>query len=109
MLIPMKNIIWVQRFDKENEPYEYYLNPKITKYSDLKRNCGEGCLSVPIIKDTTETRSYAILLEYDKLDKTHHTEMIEDFTAVIFQHEIDHLNGIIFLDRFKYSVLSIFI
>ena len=95
----LKNIIWVQRFDKEGEPFEYYLNPKITQYSDLKQDCREGCLSVPVIKDTTRTRSYAILLAYDKLDKTHHTEMIEDFTAVIFQHEIDHLNGILFLDR----------
>ena len=95
----LKNIIWVQRFDKEGEPFEYYLNPKITQYSDLKQDCREGCLSVPVIKDTTRTRSYAILLAYDKLDKTHHTEMIEDFTAVIFQHEIDHLSGILFLDR----------
>jgi len=95
----LKNIIWVQRFDKDGEPFEYYLNPKILKYSELKQDCREGCLSVPDIRDTTATRSYAILLEYDKLDKTHHTEMIEDFTAVIFQHEIDHLNGVIFLDR----------
>ncbi len=38
-----------------------------------------------------------ILIEYDKMDKTHHVEMIEDFTAIIFQHEIDHLNGVLYL------------
>lgn len=95
----LKNVIWVQRFDKEGEPFEYYINPKIIKYSALKQDCREGCLSIPIIKDTTKTRAYAILLEYDKLDKSHHTEMVEGFTAVIFQHEIDHLNGILFTDR----------
>jgi len=47
--------------------------------------------------DTLNTRAYAILIEYDKMDKTHHVEMIEDFTAVIFQHEIDHLNGVLYL------------
>ncbi|MBN2278991.1 MAG: peptide deformylase [Candidatus Marinimicrobia bacterium] len=97
----LKNLIWVQRFDKEGEPFEYYLNPQITQYSDLKQDCREGCLSVPVIKDTTHTRSYTILLEYDKIDKSHHIEMIEGFTAVIFQHEIDHLNGILFLDKLE--------
>ncbi len=95
----LRNIIWVQRFDKPDFPFEVYLNPKIVKYTDLKQDCPEGCLSVPDYRATTKTRAYAVLLEYDKLDGSHHTEMIEDFTAVIFQHEIDHLNGILFLDR----------
>lgn len=95
----LKKIIWVQRFDKEGFPFEVYLNPRIRQYSELKQDCFEGCLSVPRLRDTTRIRSYAILLEYDKLDGSHHYEMVEDFTAVIFQHEIDHLNGIIFTDH----------
>ena len=35
------------------------------------------------------------------MDGTHHKEMIEAFTAVIFQHEIDHLNGILYLDHLE--------
>ena len=35
------------------------------------------------------------------MDGTHTTETIEDFTAVIFQHEIDHLNGILYLDHLQ--------
>ena len=97
----LKNIIWVQRFDKENIPFEVYLNPKITQYSELKQDCLEGCLSIPGRRDTTKTRSYAILLEYDMMDQSHKTEMVEDFTAVIFQHEIDHLNGILYLDHLE--------
>ncbi|MCF4100327.1 peptide deformylase [Gillisia sp. M10.2A] len=95
----LKNIIWVQRFDKENVPFEVYLNPKIIQYTDKKQDCLEGCLSIPNRRDTTTTRAYAILLEYDKLDNTHNIEMVEGFTAVIFQHEIDHLNGILYLDH----------
>jgi len=95
----LKNIIWVQRFDKENFPFEVYLNPAITQYTVKKRPCLEGCLSIPDRSDTTQTRSYAILLEYDRLDGTHNYEMVEDFTAIVFQHEVDHLNGILYIDH----------
>jgi peptide deformylase len=97
----LKNIIWVQRYDKPGNPFEVYLNPKIIQYTKKKLNWVEGCLSVPGKRDTTTTRSFAILLDYLKPDKSRKTEMIEGFTAIIFQHEIDHLNGIIYLDRLK--------
>ena len=95
----LRNIIWVQRFDKEGTPFELYLNPKIIQYSKKKQECLEGCLSVPNRMDTLNTRAYAILIEYDKIDGSHQIEMIEDFTAVIFQHEIDHLNGVLYIDH----------
>ena len=95
-----KNLIWVQRFDKEGEPFELYLNPKIVWRSALLRKGMEGCLSIPDI-DGEVLRNYTIKLTY--LDKTgkFHEEMIEGFTAVVFQHETDHLNGILFTDRMK--------
>ena len=97
----LKNIIWVQRFDKEDNPFEVYCNPKIDKYSELKQTVFEGCLSVPDIQDSLDMRAYSILLQYDNPKGEHICEMIEDFTAVIFQHEIDHLNGIMFTDHLK--------
>lgn len=96
-----KNIIWVQRFDKEGYPFEVYLNPVIQQYTNKKQPCMEGCLSIPDKQAETQTRAYAILLEYDTREGEHITEMIEDFTAVIFQHEIDHLNGILFIDHLE--------
>ena len=95
----LKNIIWVQRFDKDKFPFEVYLNPKIIQYTKKKQPCPEGCLSIPGQRATTLDRAYAILLEYDSPDGSHHVEMVEDFTAVIFQHEIDHLSGILFIDH----------
>lgn len=95
----LKNMILVQRYDIDSTPFEAYINPKIIKYTKLKQPCLEGCLSIPDRMDTTKTRAYAILLEYDNIKGEHKTEMIEDFTAVIFQHEIDHLNGILYLDH----------
>ncbi len=97
----LKNIIWVQRFDKPEFPFEVYLNPKILQYSKKKQPCPEGCLSIPNKQATTQNRAYAILIDYDKMDGTHITEMVEDFTAVVFQHEIDHLNGIMFIDHLE--------
>ena len=97
----LKNIIWVQRFDKEGFPFEVYLNPRIIKYSELKRPCLEGCLSIPEKRDTTQNRSYAILIDYLDRHGNPQVDMVEDFTAVIFQHEIDHLNGILFTDHLE--------
>lgn len=99
----LRQIIWVQRFDKEGFPFEVYLNPVILQYSRLSRNGMEGCLSIPEIRDTVN-RAYAILIEYDYPDGSHHIEMVEDFTGVIFQHEIDHLNGIVFTDHLKQEI-----
>ncbi len=97
----LKKIIWVQRFDKEKFPFEVYLNPKIIEYSYKKQPCLEGCLSIPKRRDTTYTRSETIIIEYDQFNKKRAREEISGFTAVIFQHEIDHLNGILYLDHLE--------
>jgi len=93
-----RNVIWVKRFDKAGEPFELYLNPKITWRSKLLRKGQEGCLS---IADTMGSvlRNYTIRLAYQDAKGQDHTELVEGFTAVIFQHEIDHLYGILFTDR----------
>lgn len=100
----LKDIIWVQRLDKEDLPFEVYFNPEIVFYSEQKQDCREGCLSIPDRRDTTKTRAYRIEVEYDKLDQKHYKESVEGFTAVIFQHEIDHLNGILYLDHLEQEV-----
>lgn len=100
----LKKMIAVQRFDKANYPFEIYVNPTIRQYSKKTQFCLEGCLSIPDKMDTTKNRAYAILLEYEKLDGSKEIEMIEAFTAVIFQHEIDHLNGILFTDHLDIEI-----
>jgi len=97
----LKQVIVVQRFDKENFPIEGYINPIIRQYSKRKQVRREGCLSIPGRRDTLSNRAYAILLEYDDLEGSHHAEMVEDFTSIIFQHEIDHLNGILYIDHLQ--------
>jgi len=94
----LKNIIWVQRFDKDNFPFEVYLNPIINEYSTEKQTCREGCLSIPNRSETLNSRAYSIKITYDTTDGINITETVAGFTSVIFQHEIDHLNGILYLD-----------
>lgn len=95
----LRRVVAVQRIDKEGRPFEIYVNPVITSYSDDKRLGGEGCLSVPGVRGVVE-RASAIELEWrDAITYELRTERIEGFTAVIFQHEIDHLNGILYTDR----------
>lgn len=93
-----RNIIWVQRFDKVGEPFEVYINPKIVWKSNLMRKGAEGCLSIPDQRGEV-FRYYTIQIQYQDRKGKKHSEIIEGFTAVIFQHEIDHLNGILFTDR----------
>jgi len=93
-----RNVIWVKRFDKEGEPLEFYINPKITWRSKLLRKGLEGCLS--IADSAGEVfRNYTIRLRYQDAKGNDHEEMVEGFSAVIFQHETDHLMGILFTDR----------
>jgi peptide deformylase len=95
----LKRIIWVQRLDLENEPFEVYYNPEIKKYSEMKQEVREGCLSIPDYRGTTQDRAYAVFVAYENRQGQHKCEMVEAFTAAIFQHEIDHLNGIMFIDH----------
>jgi len=97
-----KNVIWVQRLDKKGEPFEFYLNPKIIWRSKLTRIGAEGCLSIPDLREDVK-RSYAIKLQYISRKGEVVEEIIEGFTAVIFQHEVDHLYGILFPDRLEES------
>ena len=93
-----RNVIWVMRFDKPGQPFECYINPKIAWKSELMQLGAEGCLSIPDVRDSV-VRSYAIQLSYSTLSGAHQTEVVEGFTAVIFQHEIDHLYGVLFPQR----------
>ncbi len=93
-----RNVIWVQRFDKEGTPLEYFINPVITWKSKLLNLGPEGDLSIPEFRDLFY-RSKVIRLEYFDLEGRKHDEIVEGFTAVIFQHEIDHLSGILIHDK----------
>ncbi len=96
----LRRVIAVQRFDKAGEPFEFYLNPEILSAGGAVETGREGCLSVPDIYGTV-ARPRRITLRYRDTGFNEVTETVEGFTAVIFQHEIDHLDGILFTDRMQ--------
>ena len=112
-----RRVVAVQRFDKEGEPFEVYPNVRIVWASDSLAAGPEGCLSVPDRRGEV-LRSQEIIIEYaditgiehslqqNRLKSNRHAKpvpMVRDtvsgFTAVIFQHEIDHLDGVLYIDR----------
>ena len=78
--------------------YKAYVNPNITFFSKEKTITDEGCLSLPKIFGNV-TRPKKINLKYHDLDGNLQKEKIKGMEAVVLQHEIDHLNGILFIDR----------
>ncbi len=93
-----RRLVAVQRFDKEGEPFEFYANPEIVRYGTETAPGGEGCLSVPDCRGIVE-RPQEIDVRYHTLNGKDTLETVSGFTAVIFQHEIDHLEGILYIDR----------
>ncbi|MGB5963383.1 MAG: peptide deformylase [Coleofasciculaceae cyanobacterium] len=76
------------------------INPQIIAHSTEIVNGWEGCLSIPGIRGLVP-RYQAIEVEYTTRDGKQNRQELTDFVARIFQHEYDHLDGIVFLDRVK--------
>ena len=76
------------------------INPRVIAYSTEVIKGWEGCLSIPGIRGLVP-RYQAIEVEYTDRDGKSQKQELTDFIARIFQHEYDHLDGIVFLDRLE--------
>ena len=76
------------------------INPVITKLSKEKKEMEEGCLSVRYLYGKVK-RAYKASIEYTNEKGEKKTMSSSGLLAQIFQHEIDHLNGILFIDTAK--------
>jgi peptide deformylase len=79
---------------------EVVINPEIVERSDELIKGWEGCLSIPGIRGLVP-RHRAIRVRYWTLGGALVERELVDFVARIFQHEEDHLRGIVFLDRLE--------
>lgn len=76
------------------------MNPKILAYGTKKDNIWEGCLSLPGVRGVVP-RPTSIVAQYmDEQGETIKWK-VEGFLARVFQHEIDHLNGTVYVDRME--------
>ena len=90
---------------KEKIPFQCLINPKIVHYSNELESTHEGCLSVPLIELPVE-RSKSIKIK--AVDLSGHTIKFaaKCLYARILQHEIDHLNGVVFTDKIRDKYLK---
>jgi peptide deformylase len=93
-------IVDVSRHPKYNPSHGLVvlINPLITDFSDEKCIGREGCLSVPSLTGNV-SRSTSITVQGLSLDEKSITFKAVGFEAIVFQHEIDHLDGLLFIDR----------
>ncbi len=86
------------RDEREKIPTLVAINPEIVKLSKRKKILGEGCLSVPDSYGAVNRSLQATIRAYDEQGKVYERGA-SGLLAQIFQHECDHLDGILFVDR----------
>ena len=89
-------VIDVSREGEEKQP-QVFINPEIVKSSDERSVYEEGCLSIPEYYEEVE-RPAQVRVRYTDLDGKVHEEDADGLFATCIQHEIDHLNGVLFVD-----------
>ena len=75
-----------------------FINPKILEEEGEEWIFNEGCLSIPDVREDV-SRQPKIIIEYQDENFTVHTETLEGLAARVFQHEYDHIEGILFTDK----------
>ena len=75
-----------------------FINAKIIKEEGEEWVFNEGCLSIPDVREDV-ARHEKITIEYQDEDFKTHTEVLDGLTARVFQHEYDHIEGILFTDK----------
>jgi len=83
---------------KPSIPLTVVINPVVEPLDDEVVVINEGCLSVPNLRGDVE-RHVNVRLRYLDRDGVAHDDVKRGLTAGTFQHELDHLDGILFLDR----------
>lgn len=99
--VPLRVVVVRNDFDnKKDRTFQVFINPEITKYEGAIEEDYEGCLSIKDVYGKvprhTKIRLKAMDIEGKEVRVT-----AEGFLARVFQHEIDHTNGIVFIDHIR--------
>ena len=97
-----KNIRAFYLLNYDTDEWELFINPEVQITSFLKISVPEACLSVPHIEGEVE-RYKTIKVKYLDKNGKKQTKRFRDLNAITVQHENDHLDGILFIDRIKES------
>jgi len=101
--IQMTALLVPDMFDPDAEPLleGVFLNPRVVSHS-IEGVClreGEGCLSVDRDVPGYVPRHARITVTYNDLDGNSYKKRFSGYEAIVLQHEIDHLNGVMFFDH----------
>lgn len=86
--------------EKENFPLHIVVNPEIIHTSSEKTQSWEGCLSIPRLRGRLK-RYERITMKGLNRDGEDLEMQLTGFSAIVAQHELDHLNGVLFIDRME--------
>ncbi len=81
-------------------PLQIAINPRIEVLNTTTIASWEGCLSIPNIRGRLQRHSHIKLTALDRFGNSYSIEL-KGFPAIIVQHELDHLNGVLFIDRME--------
>ena len=94
-----RRITLVMRYDKPGQPFEPFVNMQIDSLYGTVNLGPEGCLSVPGLRGDVPRWSDVIVSWTDTASLERRREHITGYTAIICQHEHDHLDGILYIDK----------
>lgn len=94
-----RRITLVMRYDKPGQPFQAFVNMQIDSLFGTMNLGPEGCLSVPGYRGDVPRWSDVIVSWTDTASLERRREHISGYTAVICQHEHDHLDGILYTDK----------
>jgi len=96
--VPSRVIVMdLSKREAEAEP-RVFINPEITWSSEEQSLYEEGCLSIPDVHEDVE-RPARVKIRYLDLEGKPHEEDAEGLFSTCIQHEVDHLNGVLFIDH----------
>jgi peptide deformylase len=99
--LPLRIVVIRNDFDnKDDKAFAVLINPVVTKYEGKIEQDFEGCLSVPDIYGKVPRYSKVRIKAQDEEGREFRVTA-EGFLARVFQHEIDHTNGMVFIDHIK--------
>ncbi|MBP5488820.1 MAG: peptide deformylase [Bacteroidales bacterium] len=94
-----RRLIVVCRLDLPGEPFVAYANPYIEELWGSEIVGREGCLSIPGLRGNVPRSEFALVRHVDPESLAVRRDTVSGYVARIFQHEIDHLEGVLYTDR----------
>lgn len=95
-----ENIRAFYTLNYDKDKWQLFINPEITPIGFSKTSTIEGCLSVPNIEGEV-LRYRKVKIKYQDKDGKWKTKKFKDINAIAVQHELDHLEGVLFIDKMK--------